>query len=195
MALLTRPAPADMRIGVEEFMQIASAPEYADCRVELVEGEILAMPPPQLFHGVVLGRLFARLFAFVESHGLGFATAGDAGFLLARDEFAGDTIRGIDITFISRDKIPDSFPKGLLEIAPDLAIEVMSPSNTVSDTNFKIDQLLRAGCPEVWIVDPDLRRVDVHSMKGIRVYREGDTLACPEILPGFEIAISDIFPK
>ncbi len=195
MALLTRPAPADMRISVEEFMQIANSPEYADCRVELVEGEIVAMPPPQTLHGVVLARLAASLLFFVEAHGLGYVAAGDAGFVLERNPGGRDTVRGLDIAFIHGEKIPGVFPHGLLEFAPDLAIEVMSPSNTVSDTNLKIDQLLRAGCPEVWIVDPDLRRVDAHSEKGIRVYREGDTLACPDILPGFEIAISDIFPK
>ncbi|MXX51159.1 MAG: Uma2 family endonuclease, partial [Chloroflexi bacterium] len=182
MALLTR-APAKTRISVEEFMEIASRPEYADCLVELVEGEIVTMPPPQPFHGVVLGRLFAQLYNFVESRGLGFATAGDAGFYLERDALHGDTVRGMDITFISRDKIPGSFPRGLLDIAPDLAIEIMSPSNTVSDTNLKIEQLLRAGCPQVWIVHPDLRRVDVHSADGIRVYNEGDSLSAPDILP------------
>ncbi|MCY4465163.1 MAG: Uma2 family endonuclease [Chloroflexi bacterium] len=194
MALLTR-SPAETRLSVEEYLKIASRPEYADCRVELVEGEIVTMPPPQAFHGVVLGRLFARLFAFVEARSLGYATAGDAGFLLDRDEIHGDTVRGMDITFISRDKIPGSFPRGLLEIAPDLAIEVMSPSNTVSDTNLKIEQLLQAGCAQVWIVHPDLCRVDVHNMDGMRIYREGDTLAAPGILPGFEIAVADIFPS
>ena len=194
MALLTRP-PATTRLNVEDFLAIASQPEYADCRVELVEGEIVTMPPPQAFHGVVLGRLCARLFAFVEARGLGYVTAGDAGFLLGRDEFTGDTVRGVDITFINRDKIPGSFPRGLLDIAPDLAIEIMSPSNTISDTKLKIEQLLRAGCPEVWIVHPDLRRVDVHSAAGIRSFREGDSLSAPVILPGFEIAVSDIFPE
>ncbi len=194
MALLTRPAPADMRIGVEDFMQIANAPEYADRLVELVEGEIVTMSLPRGIHGLIMFKIAARLLTFVERRGLGYVTGGDAAFQLERDDH-GDTVRGIDIAFISSDKIPGPFPRGLLEIAPDLAVEVMLPSNTVSDTNLKIDQLLRAGCPEVWIVDPDLRRVDVHSEKGIQVYREGDTLACPAILPGFEIAISDIFPS
>ena len=193
MALLTRP-PATTYINVEDFLQIASQPEYADCRVELVEGEIVTMPPPQALHGVVLIRLAARMFMFVEAQGLGYVTAGDAGFLLERDEIHGNTVRGLDVAFIRGDKLPGPFPTGLIDIAPDLAIEIMSPSNTVSDTKLKIEQLLRAGCPEVWIVHPDLRRVDVHSAAGIRSFREGDSLSAPVILPGFEIAVSDIFP-
>ncbi|MCY4146639.1 MAG: Uma2 family endonuclease [Chloroflexi bacterium] len=76
MTLLTR-VPAAARLNVEDFLEIANSPEYADCLVELAQGEIVTMPPPQAFHGVVLCRLFARLFAFVESRGFGFATAGD----------------------------------------------------------------------------------------------------------------------
>ncbi len=194
MALLTR-SPAETRLSVEDFLEIASRPEYTDCLVELVQGEIVTMPPPQTLHGVVLARLAARLFMFVESLGLGYVAAGDAGFVLERNPDGRDTVRGLDIAFIRDDKIPGSFPPGLLEVAPDLAIEIMSPSNTVGDTNLKIDQLLRAGCPQVWIVHPDLRRVDVHSKDGLRAYREGDTLSGGDILPGFELAVSDIFPS
>ena len=191
MALLTR-SQTETRLSAEEYLEIASRPEYADCLVELVQGEIVTMPPPQAFHGVVLGRVFARLFAFVESRGLGFTTAGDSGFLVERDEFEGDTVRGLDITYISRDKIPGSFPRDLLEIAPDLAIEVMSPSNTVSDTNLKIDQLLRMGCSQVWIVHPDLRRVDVHSADGIEIFREA---RCPRPSCPVLSSPSAIFPR
>ena len=193
MALLTR-SPADTRLSVEDFLEIANRSEYADCLVELVQGEIVTMPPPQPFHGVVLARLAARLFIFVESLGLGYVAAGDAGFVLERNPDGRDTVRGLDIAFISRAKAPEPLPNTWVEVAPDLAIEIMSPSNTVGDTNLKIDQLLRAGCPQVWIVHPDLRRVDVHSLAGMRVYREGDMLSGGDILPGFELAVSDIFP-
>ena len=192
MALLTR-TPAS--ISADEFFVMVNSPEYAHQHVELVEGDIVPMPTTNPEHSLIVGNIFGLLWLFVRQHKLGRVHVGDAGVVLERREQGRDTIRGIDIVFISYAKAPTLPQSSFLEVAPDLAVEVMSPSNTVSDTNLKIDQLLRAGCPEVWIVDPDLRRVDAHSEKGIRVCREGDMLACPDILPGFEIAISDIFPK
>ncbi len=192
MALLTR-SPA--RISADEFCEMVNSPEYAHQHVELVYGEIVPMPTTNPEHSLIVGNIFGFLWWFVRQHKLGRVHVGDAGVVLERREQGRDTIRGIDIAFISYTKAPTLPQSSFLEVAPDLAIEIMSPSNTVGDTNLKIDQLLRAGCPQVWIVHPDLRRVDVHSLAGMRVYREGDMLSGGDILPGFELAVSDIFPK
>ena len=194
MALLTR-SPADTRLSVEDFLEIANRPEYADCRVELVEGEIVTMSTVRSVHAEIEAHLIIKVGGYIHQHRLGRIYSGDAGFVLERNPDGRDTVRGLDIAFISRAKAPEPLPNTWVEVAPDLAIEIMSPSNTVGDTNLKIDQLLRAGCPQVWIVHPDLRRVDVHSLAGMRVYREGDMLSGGDILPGFELAVSDIFPK
>ncbi len=191
MALLTR-TPA--RASAEDFLEVANMPEYADCRVELVEGEIVTMPTTNSVHAELVARLVIVVGAYIVKHRLGRIYAGDAGFVLERNPEGRDTVRGLDIAFISREKAPDPLPNAWLEVAPDLVIEVISPGNTADDTRLKVRQLLRAGCAQVWVVYPNLREVDAHSEKGIQVYREGDTLACPDILPGFEIAISDIFP-
>ena len=193
MALLTR-SPADTRLSVEDFLEIANRPEYADCRVELVEGEIVTMSTVRSVHAEIEAHLIIKVGGYIHQHRLGRIYSGDAGFVLERNPDGRDTVRGLDIAFISRAKAPEPLPNTWVEVAPDLAIEIMSPSNTVGDTNLKIDQLLRAGCPQVWIVHPDLRRVDVHSLAGMRVYREGDMLSGGDILPGFELAVSDIFP-
>ncbi len=192
MALLTRNHAS---ISADEFFEMVNSPEYAHQHVELVAGEIVPMPTTNPEHSLIVGNIFALLWWFVRQHKLGRVHVGDAGVVLERHEQGRDTIRGIDIVFISYVKAPTLPQSSFLEVAPDLAIEIMSPSNTVGDTNLKINQLLRAGCPQVWIVHPDLRRVDVHSMDGMRVYREGDTLSGGDILPGFELAVSDIFPK
>ncbi len=192
MALLTR-TPA--RTSAEDFLEVANLPEYADCRVELVEGKIVTMPFNNSLHGWIVIYLGGRLSLFVAENKLGLVTGADADFVLERNPEGRDTVRGLDIAFISREKAPDPLPNAWLEVAPDLVIEVISPSNTADDTRLKVRQLLRAGCAQVWVVYPNLREVDAHSEKGIRVYREGDTLACPDILPGFEIAVSDIFPS
>ncbi len=193
MALLTRP-PATTRLNVEDFLAIASQPEYADCRVELVEGEIVTMPFNNALHGWIVIFLGGRLSNFVAEHRLGLVTGADAGFVLGRNPDGRDTVRGLDIAFISHEKAPDPLTATLLEVTPDLVIEVISPSNTADDIRLKVHQLLQAGCEQVWVVYPSLREVDVHSAAGIRSFREGDSLSAPASLPGFEIAVSDIFP-
>ena len=193
MAIMT-PSPAVNHISVEEFMEIASQPEYADCVVELVEGEIVTMPTVKSVHAEVEAALIILLGGYIRQKRLGRIYSGDAGFVVERDPEGRDTVRGLDIAFVSLAKAPEPLPNTWLEIAPDLAIEIMSPSNTAADIRLKVRQLLRAGCAQVWVVYPSLREVDAHSADGIRVYNEGDSLSAPDILPGFEIAVSDIFP-
>lgn len=187
MALLTRQITAD------NFLEVASLPEYAERNFELVEGELCEMPVANSEHSEIENRLSILIGHYVMRHKLGRTYSGNAGVVVERDE-RGDTIRGLDFVFLRAEKAPRRLPPGLISIAPDLAIEIMSPSNTVSDTNLKIEQLLRMGCPQVWIAHPDLRRVDVHSRDGIEIYREDDTLSAPDILPGFELGVADIFP-
>lgn len=189
MAVLTQPVTAD------NFLEVANLPEYADCAVELVEGEIVTMPLTNNQHAETLGELSYKISAFVRQHNLGRTLVGDTGFTLERNPYGRDTVRGIDLAFLSKARAPEPLPPGFLEGAPDLAIEIMSPSNTMTDIRRKINQLLQAGCRQVWIVHPDLREVDVHTSDGAKVYRESDKLSAGDILPGFEIDVADIFPK
>ncbi|MCY4467029.1 MAG: Uma2 family endonuclease [Chloroflexi bacterium] len=189
MAVLTQPVTAD------NFLEVANLPEYADCAIELVEGEIVTMPLPNNQHAEIVGELYFRISLFVRQHNLGRTLVGDAGFVLERNPYGRDTVRGVDIAFISKERAPEPLPPTLMEGAPDLAIEIMSPSNTMGDIRRKINQLLNAGCLQVWIVHPDLREVDVHTSDGAKVRREGDKLFAGDILPGFEIDVADIFPK
>ena len=89
---------------------------------------------------------------------------------------------------------PDQVANDWIEGAPDLAVEVLSPSNLASDINLKTRQLLDAGAQAVWIVDPATRSVQIHSPQGFTVLREGDALSGGDILPGFSIKVADIFP-
>ena len=82
----------------------------------------------------------------------------------------------------------------MVEVAPDLAVEVISPSNEAADTRLKIRQLLDAGTALVWIVYPDLRIVDAHTQDGATTLNEEDTLSGGDVLLGFEIPVREIFP-
>ncbi|MCY4465162.1 MAG: Uma2 family endonuclease [Chloroflexi bacterium] len=188
MATLTRQVTAD------NFLEVANLPEYADRSIELVEGELCEMPVTNNDHSEIESRLSTLIGYYVMLHKLGRTYSGNAGVIVERNPDGRDTVRGLDFVFLSAEKAPRRLPPGLIEIAPDLVIEVISPSNTADDTRLKVRQLLQAGCAQVWIVYPKLREVDVHSSDGIKTYGESDTLAAPDILPGFEIAVADIFP-
>ena len=187
MAVLTREITAD------NFMDFAQLPENADRHIELVEGEIVEMPACNLEHAQIESRLDVIIGSHVMRNNLGRTYSGNAAIVLERSDRRGDTLRGLDFAFVSYERSPLR-PVSPMEIAPDLAIEVMSPSNTVPDIRRKIAQLINAGCPHVWIVHPDMREVDIHTADGMKTFREGDTLSAPDILPGLEIAVSDIFP-
>ena len=189
MELLTQPVTAD------NFLEVANLPEYADQNIELVEGEIVTMPTTNRTHSKALGYISVVVGGYIHAKRLGDIHVGDAGVILERNPYGRDTVRGLDFAFISNERLPQLGDSNLLDIAPDLAIEVMSPGNKVPDTRLKVRQLLEAGTQAVWIVHPDFNEVDVYTVDGMTTYREGDSISGGDILPGFEIAVADIFPR
>ena len=181
-------------ISADGFLKIVGSPEYGDRIVELVDGEIIEMPLPNGQHGEVLAILTIRIGQYVLENDLGRVATGDAGFVLERNPDGRDTVRGMDLAFISKSKAPAPLPNTLLEYAPDLAVEVISPSNEAADIRLKIRQLLDAGTALVWIVYPDLRIVDIHTRDGAITLNAADNLSGGDVLPGFEIPVREIFP-
>ena len=182
-------------VSVKGFLEIAARPEYADRTIELVEGEIVETPLPTGEHGEFLAILNMKIAQYVLDKELGRVTIGGAGFVLERRSDGGDTVRGPDLAFISKSKAPAPLPSSLLEYAPDLAVEVISPSNKAADTHRKIRQLLAAGTALVWIVYPDSRIVDVHTRNGASTLEADDMLSGGDVLPGFEVPVREIFPS
>ena len=181
-------------ISADGFLKIVGSPEYGDRIVELVEGELVEMPLPNGVHGEVLAILTIRIGHFVLQNELGRVATGDAGFILERNPDGRDTVRGIDLAFIGKSKAPAPLPNTLLEYSPDLAVEVISPSNEAADIHRKIRQLLAAGTTLVWIVYPSERTVEVHTSSGASTLEGDDVLSGGDVLPGFEIAVREIFP-
>ena len=181
-------------ISADKFMDLMHLPEYADRAVELVEGVIIDMPPPNPVHAAILANLTHLITAFAKESDIGQLFAGDAPFILERSPRGRDTLRGLDIAFIARERVPTPIPSQPFEIAPDLAIEIISPGNKPRDTQLKIRQLLDAGTKLIWIVYPDLRSVNVHTSDGAATLTESDILNGGDVLPGFEIQVADIFP-
>ena len=162
-----------------------------DQRRELVRGELRTMAPSGFDHGVIIISLARRLANHVADHDLGFVTGAETGFRLSRDP---DTVRGADVAFVRKDRVPkDQRPTSYFEGAPDLAVEVLSPSDTVEETEEKVDDYLQAGAQAVWVVNPRRRTVTVHAADGQPViYRESETVDAGAIVAGFKVSVREI---
>ena len=160
-------------------------------RHELQAGLLLAEPRPFPLHAQVQARIIELLAGFVRSHGLG-QVLGDGGFLLASNP---DTVRGPDVSFVTRDRWSAVTDRGrFFRGAPDLAVEILSPSNRPGEIHAKVADYLAAGARLVWIVDPKRRTVTIHEtlLAPCRVGPEG-FVDGGDVLPGFAIPVASIF--
>jgi Uma2 family endonuclease len=128
----------------------------------------------------------------VKQYGLGRVFSDGVGYELLR---LPHTVRVPDGSFVRADRLPaEGIGPGLLKLAPDLAVEVLSPSETASDLEEKLDDYTAAGTPLIWVVDPVRRTVMVVAADAaVRWLREPDTLDAGGVIPGFSCAVSAIF--
>ncbi len=172
---------------------LMTAEEFANMpddgvRHELIKGELLTMPVPKFLHGFVVTKLSVLLYNHVNANNLG-VVVGESGFHL---ESGPDTVLGPDVAFVARDRIgsiPDSFYSG----APDLAVEVLSPSDRRGKVERKTALWLELGARSVWNVNPRKRTVEVFHADGNRwLFHDSDELV-DDTVPGFRVAVSEIF--
>ena len=181
-------------ISAERFFELVDAPEYQDRVLELVHGALLEFPLFSILHGVITARLALCVGTFVERNALGESSI-RTGFVLERNLDRGDTVRILDFAFVGAAMACSTLYDSLYEGGPDLAVEVISPNNKAGDTHLKVMQLLKAGTRLVWLVYPETRSVVVQTADGATTLSETDTLSGGDVLPGFNIPISDIFPS
>jgi Uma2 family endonuclease len=161
-------------------------------KYELVAGRLRKMTPAGSIHGVVGMRMAVAISVHVDQHQLGVVFAADTGFKLASSP---DTVRAPDVSFVSRGRIPTGgIPKAYWPGAPDLAVEVLSPTDVRSEIDEKIDEYLRSGVRLVWFVNPFERRVTIHRPgKGPLVLDERDSVDGGDVLPGFSYPLARLF--
>lgn len=169
--------------------EFASLPDD-DCRHELEAGWVIAEPFPSLRHDEVRKRLEQILDTVVARQRLG-AVFGHVGFVLARDP---DTVRGPDLSFVTRARLCGIDNSHFFEGAPDLAIEILSPSNRPYQMRAKVADYLAAGCRLVWVVDPLHRTVTTYrALLAPQVILVDDELDGGDVLPGLRINVGSIF--
>jgi Uma2 family endonuclease len=157
---------------------------------ELLEGGLVMMSPAGFDHGGIAGNIALALGAFVKPRSLGVVVTAEPGFQIAHDP---DTVRVPDVAFVRADRIPSCGVKGFFQGAPDLAVEVVSPSDRPSEVVAKSREWLKAGCRTVWVVDPETHSVAVYAGDKVIVLSESEMLTDGEVLPGFSVSVADIF--
>ena len=172
--------------------ELLAMPDDGFHRYELVKGELISMAPAGGEHGAIGSRTCRRIGNFVEANDLGEVFNADTGFIISTDP---DTVRCPDVSFVRKERIlADGIPKGFMHGAPDLAVEVISPSDSYSEVAEKAAQLLEAGTRLVVLIDPRTRTVSLHHSSGvIDRLSEGDTLTLGDVLPGFECGVGELF--
>jgi Uma2 family endonuclease len=159
-------------------------------RYELVKGGLVEMTPVGRRHGSIARRLGAVLGDFTDAHQLG-ETMVETGFCL---ECQPDTVRAPDVSFLSNDRMPPEDHEGFVPGAPDLAVEVVSPSERDTDVQAKAMDYLTHNTRLVWVVRPAQRTVTVYRPDGTaQVLRETDTLEGEDVVPGFELPLEKLF--
>ena len=163
-----------------------------DGKAELVRGELRVTPPAGGPHGCVATNIVGLLLAHVKARGLGRVFADGAGYQLLE---LPRTVRAPDASFVRSDRLPkQGIGPGFLKLAPDLAVEVLSPSESASELEEKLDDYRACGTPLIWVVDPVRRTVMiVASDSPVRWLREADTLDAGEVIAGFVCGVAEIF--
>jgi Uma2 family endonuclease len=173
---------------------LAAMPEHlpsGDVSYQLHHGRLVVMVPPGAVHGNLQSRIVTELTLQGERKGHG-KTYSEVGIVLARKP---DHVLGADAAFVSKRSLPvRESPEDYLETIPELVVEIRSKNDTISEIKAKIRDYLRAGTRLVWVVDPSTETAHAHRARSpVKTYRKTDALTCPQIIPGFRLAISELF--
>jgi Uma2 family endonuclease len=168
---------------------LLTADEFAELgdigRADLIRGRVVPLTKPKPKHGRITMRLGSAVERFVRRHKLGETYAAETGYLLERDP---DTVRAPDVSFVRAELAKKHNEDEWYPHSPDLAVEVISPSDTPQQVTDKIELWLRHGARSVWVIDPVARTLTIHRADGTEeLIREDEPLRDQAVLPGFSI--------
>jgi Uma2 family endonuclease len=193
---------AELVPGVEREITAAELLAWPDdgWQYELVEGRLVRMPPTMRGHGRTLMALLLLIWRHVEDNNLGLTTPPDEGFLLSRPGQK-DIVLAPDIAFIRAERL-SQLPQGeeswrkYSTLAPDLVVEIASPSQYRPEMAAKARLYLELGVRLVWVFWPRQKRVDVWrpgSDQPVAMLGVDDTLSGEDVLPGFTLPLAQLF--
>ena len=179
---------------VHDLWHLVCQAENADKHFELIDGELFEMSPPGWEHGTLAGEIYHYFRLFDPERKLGTPTV-ETGFYPAEDR---STLLSPDVAFTSIARAPERIFKKWAPMMPDLAVEVVSPSNTMPQVRRKAAIFLQHGTQLVWIVIPDNKgvevcRLDAEGKIQSEIVGENSTLSGESVLPGFNLKLSLLF--
>jgi Uma2 family endonuclease len=166
-------------LTLEEFARLPAD----GARHEINAGELITLPPPKSLHSRLARSVFLTLHDALRNEGEREVYQ-EAGYVLTREPL---TIRQPDVSVLSIARVQATEEDSYFEGGPDLAVEVVSPSDSAEDLEIKVRQYLSAGAKQVWVLDPKTRDVCVWQASGAMALKGA------ELLPGFGIKVSDLF--
>ncbi|HWE04898.1 MAG TPA: Uma2 family endonuclease [Tepidisphaeraceae bacterium] len=174
---------------------IMTADEFASLgdigRAELVRGRLIHLTKPKPKHGRIAMRIGTAFSNFAQKHNLGEVYAAGTGFLAERNP---DSVRAPDAAFVRADVVAAHDDEDWFPRSPDLAVEVLSPTERAEQVAEKVQMWLDGGARSVWVFDPKSRSATIHAARGtIQVFREGDDLRDDAVHPGFALRVKECF--
>jgi Uma2 family endonuclease len=182
-----------MQPGLLTAAEFAALPSDG-LRLELIRGELHAMPPTFADHGAIVGALHVILGAYIRTYRLGKIYSADTGFLLARDP---DTVRTADIAFIQNSRLTrETSAPAWNPVIPDLVVHAIAPRDSKPEIAGKVEMWLDAGVRMVWAVSCARRTVEVFRPgQPFLLVAEQDDLVGMDVLPGFFTPVAEIFAE
>jgi Uma2 family endonuclease len=172
------------------------ARQFAGRQAELIDGIPVELPMPQQQHGKVCYRIAMAIGMVVDANDLGHVTTNDS-FVRVPTKDDSERVRGADVCYFSYDRLPKGeMPPGLLQVAPNLIVEVRSPSDAWSVIFTKVGEYLGAGVTAVLVLDPETRSASIfrNDVRNPQQRLTGeDELTFLDILPGFAVPVKRLF--
>ncbi len=161
-------------------------------RYELDNGRLVAISPPGHVHGKIVMRIGSELRQAGKKQGRCEVSGGESGILLWRNP---DRVVGADVVFLHASSLPSKLTKeGYLETIPDLVVEVISKNDTGPYVQRKVDDYLQAGVKIVWVANPESRTLTEHRRdQNPRVFTESEPVVLPDLIPGLQISLKEMF--
>ena len=183
------PAPEPGLMTAEDFLELT---KDEGKRHELVEGRLVPVCAAASRSAIVATNISTSINSFVRQHRLGVCGGADWSFRLKSNP---DTVRMPDVGFVRAERIPPAgVPSGAWDGAPDLAVEVLSPSNRFSEIMERVQDFFDAGTRLMWVIDPDRRNARVFAPdRAVTVVGADGTLDGEDVLPGFTLPLPEIW--
>jgi Uma2 family endonuclease len=176
------------RVTLEEFERFIYLPENVDREFEYIGGEIVEVVSNS-YSSEIAANILAEIKFHAKKHKAGRVTGADGGYIIAGERYIPD------VAFISFEKQPQPSRAAYNPTPPDLAVEVLSPTDDDRQMRIKVTNYLSEGTV-VWVVNPDERSLEIHQTgKSVTVLDETQTLEGGDVLPGFRLPLAEIFPE